>query len=57
MDEALVGIILGIILCSLLFLPNVTADSTWEEYAITRGYALYCPDTGDFAWKGECKNE
>lgn len=22
--------------------------------AIQRGYALHCPQTGDFAWKGEC---
>ena len=23
--------------------------------AIYRGYAQHCPDTGKFAWKGECK--
>lgn len=23
--------------------------------AISRGYALYCPGDGDFAWKGECE--
>lgn len=25
-----------------------------EAEAIQRGYALHCPQTGDFAWKGEC---
>jgi len=25
-----------------------------ESQAIERGYALHCPKTGDFAWKGEC---
>ena len=25
-----------------------------EAEAIRRGYALHCPHTGDFAWKGEC---
>lgn len=23
--------------------------------AIERGYALYCPTTGEWAWKGECE--
>ena len=23
--------------------------------AINHGYAQYCPDTGAWAWKGECK--
>lgn len=26
----------------------------FERQAIDRGYALHCPDTGNFAWKGEC---
>lgn len=25
--------------------------------AIERGYALYCPTDGEFAWKGECEEE
>lgn len=25
-----------------------------EQEAIARGYALYCPDTGVFAWNDEC---
>jgi hypothetical protein len=24
------------------------------EQAIDRGYASFCPNTGDFAWVGEC---
>lgn len=24
------------------------------EAEIERGYALYCPTTGDYVWKGEC---
>jgi hypothetical protein len=27
-----------------------------KEEAIQRGYALHCPQTGDFAWKGECND-
>lgn len=26
-----------------------------KEQAIERGYALYCPVNGEFAWKGECE--
>lgn len=25
------------------------------EQAIDRGYASFCPNTGDFAWAGECE--
>lgn len=25
-----------------------------ETQAISRGYALHCPDDGKFAWVGEC---
>lgn len=27
----------------------------FERQAIKRGYALYCPKSGDFAWKNGCK--
>lgn len=46
---------------ALMFWTAVlTAVAGWDEVgnlqhqAIERGYALYCPTTGDFAWKGEC---
>lgn len=26
----------------------------WQAEAISRGYAIYCPDSGDFAWVDEC---
>jgi hypothetical protein len=32
----------------------VITAATNEIDAIDRGFALYCPSTGDFAWKGEC---
>jgi hypothetical protein len=40
-----------------IFGPPITlylANQSWEEQAIERDYGLYCPNTGDFAWKGEC---
>ena len=27
----------------------------WKGEAIERDYAIYCPQTGVFAWKGECE--
>lgn len=34
-----------------------TQTLNWQDEIIERGYALHCPDTGDFAWKGECGDE
>ena len=27
-----------------------------QKQAIERGYALYCPHDGEFAWVGECED-
>lgn len=29
-------------------------SEAWEETAIERGLAMYCPLDGKWAWKGEC---
>lgn len=35
---------------------GIWGATTWTRaQAVERGYALHCPTTGDFAWKGECK--
>lgn len=49
----------------LLFLVAVLVISyTWKQTvsvykhgAIERGYAIYCPDDGKWAWKGECDKD
>lgn len=45
-------------LVSVSFMIYVTVDrltnKTIQQQAIERGYALYCPKDGEFAWKGEC---
>ena len=46
------GIAAGL-LVGFLWFPAVTT-SNLEHQAIERGYAAYCPDTGNWAWKGEC---
>ena len=28
-----------------------------HQIIIDKGYGLYCPDTGDFAFTGECDND
>ena len=45
---------------SSLFTINVAQERSIEEQrhqAIERGYALYCPHDGEFAWKGECEED
>jgi hypothetical protein len=53
------GILLIIVLCIGIAagfgLGSEHAGSDYEEQAISRGYALYCPTNGDFAWNGECE--
>lgn len=29
--------------------------SNWRSDTVERGLALYCPDNGHWAWKGECE--
>lgn len=29
-------------------------EPDWQHEAISRGFALYCPGDGEFAWIGEC---
>lgn len=48
----LIGVLAGLVLTFSLTASLVTYG--FEHQAIERGYALYCPDTGNFAWKGEC---
>lgn len=47
---------LGVIaLAAIVTSTNLYIDvTTIRAEAIDRGYALYCPSTGNFAWKGDC---
>ena len=50
--------IAGTILCGLSIIwGSAAASHHYEAQAIERGYALYCPKDGEFAWKGECDVE
>lgn len=35
-------------------LGHMSGEDSMETEAIERGYAIYCPTSGDFAWKNEC---
>lgn len=43
--------------CFGLTLGLLISESRYQKQAIYRSYALYCPDSGDWAWIGECENE
>lgn len=33
---------------------GAATERRWQEQAIERGYAQFCPLDGEFAWNGEC---
>lgn len=50
-------VITTLVLFWLVAVPFLTPNNAWHNFAIKRGYALYCPNDGEFAWKGECKDD
>lgn len=53
----MIGSKLFAMLCIIQTILAIFAVYSWDEkinQAIERGYALYCPGDGRFAWKGEC---
>lgn len=52
-----VGVILGIALLGKLIEAINEPVNDMQHQAIERGYALYCPADGQFAWVGECEEE
>ena len=36
-------------------LSHTEPNQLWQGQAIERGYGLYCPVDGEFAWVGECE--
>lgn len=52
-----VGVCVGGLLMALIAIVTFTPEEVWERQAIKRGYALYCPQDGKFAWAGECKEK
>lgn len=48
------GLVLGILVI-LVLVASITKPM-WRNEAVKRGYASYCPQNGEWAWKGECDN-
>jgi hypothetical protein len=55
--EASIGWLIGFWMAIMLGVFLATPNNIWQKEAVGRGYALYCPNNGNFAWKGECENE
>lgn len=51
-NSFITGIVIGGLIVGIM--TGLTVSSSYEKSAIERGYALYCPTDGNFAWKGEC---
>lgn len=49
----IVVLVVGIFITGWSF-GEITGMGKMETQAISRGYALHCPDDGEFAWVGEC---
>ena len=53
------GYIVGAFLTALfgflfVVVPLTSPNRAWQDSVVERGYGLYCPNTGHFAFKGEC---
>ena len=53
MNRIVILICAALILAQTIWVAYLWSNK-YETEAINRGYALYCPSTGNFAWKGEC---
>lgn len=51
----LIGIVLGFLIGVISGI--YTVSDHYKQSAIERGYGLYCPDTGNFAWVNECQKK
>ena len=54
MEEFISIVIVSIALVAVSVTMAIN-NNKWQKNVIERGYAQYCPTTGDFAWKGECE--
>jgi hypothetical protein len=46
--------VIGCIVLLIYVIWSLALAPDWQREAIQRGYALYCPGDGSFAWVGEC---
>ena len=46
---------IGVLLGGIFTYMSLNYD--WERAIIKRDYGLYCAQTGEFSFKGECEND
>lgn len=49
----ILGSVVGGVLATLY--GQYSVDQDWRARTIERGVAVECPDTGQWAWAGECE--
>jgi len=47
-------VVIAVILLAVFCGGMWYGKTTVRGEAVTKGYALYCPNSGDFAWMNEC---
>ena len=57
MIEFLTGFFIGFFALFSLIVVIATPNSAWQGKVIDRGYGLYCPSDGNFAFVGECLDD
>lgn len=55
--EDFIGLVVAVLMAFVggMFIGSALQMDTDQKEAILRGYALYCPNDGKFAWVGECE--
>ena len=50
----LIGMCIGLVIGAIVVAIDSPVNDM-KRQAIERGYGLYCPHNGEFAWVGECE--
>jgi hypothetical protein len=53
MDEGLSILVIFVSIFIGFIFGVISGEGEMKTQAIDRGYALYCPSSGNFAWQGE----
>lgn len=46
--------VIAVVVVAVFFTGARYGTTIIREEAVLKGYAIYCPDSGDFAWNNEC---
>jgi capsular polysaccharide biosynthesis protein len=55
MDDSSASFLAGIVIgLGIAIFSNMLQHNVWRTDTVNRGLAIYCPNNGEWAWKGEC---